>query len=126
MDNHPKLPKMPIIYYEEAGEGEQQNLIPYIEVEKEEPFPQVLFISEYRHTNEFEPDAEGNPQPIVDMILHMFVDFDILKEKLDPETFDKARVALGMKPLAEAQKAGAEILNKVNKNVEEKTGKVLN
>lgn len=111
-------PKLPIIYYEENSEDEAPNLIPYIEVAAEEEFPKVLFINEYRHTNEFEPDAEGNPIPIVDMMIRMFVNFDTLKDKLDPETFDKARVALGLKPLAEAEREGLEKL----KNIEEKTG----
>lgn len=115
-------PNLPIIYYEEAAEGESQNMIPYIEVAKEEPFPKVLFLSEYRHTDEFEPDADGNPQPIVDMMLHMFVDFDVLKEKLDPETFDKARVAMGLKPLSEAQEKGQEILNRVAQKTGATTG----
>lgn len=112
----PKM-KMPIIYYEQNEEGEETNLIPYIEVQKEEDFPPVLFISEYRHTGEFEPDEEGNPAPIVDMYLHMFADTEILKEKLDPQTFDKVRKALGLKPLQQASEEGQEVLDNIQKNI---------
>lgn len=109
-----KQAKLPILYYEEDGSG---NPFPYIEVQKDEDYPKVLFIHEYRHTGEFEPDEEGNDAPIIDMILHKFVDMEFLKEALDPETNDKVRVALGMKPLEEAQREGAEIYNRALNNV---------
>lgn len=111
--------KFPIIYYEESDSASSAtNPIPYIEVEKDEPWPFVLFIQEYRHTGEFEPDHKGNPAPILDMIMHQYVDMLTLKEKLSAETYDIVRVALGMKTLKEAQRDGAKILDKVEKNVQ--------
>ena len=110
--------KIPVIYYEESEEGQPINPIPYIEVDKGEPWPSVLFIQEYRHTGEIEPDLEGEPQPIVDMYMHKYVDMEILKEKLDPFTNDKVRVALGMKPLLEAQKAGRNLLQSIKNKAE--------
>ena len=54
------------------------------------------------------------------MLIHKFVDMEILKEKLDEDTNDKVRVALGMKPLAEAQAAGKPIMDKVMAAVNER------
>jgi hypothetical protein len=111
--------KFPIIYYEEQETANgSTNPIPYIEVEKEEPWPFVLFIQEYRHTGEYEPDHKGDPAPILDMIMHQYVDMITLKEKLSEETYDIVRTALGMKPLKEAQKEGSKILDKVEKNLQ--------
>lgn len=118
-EKQPQKLKFPIIYYEEAESDGRTNPIPYIEVDKEEPWPFVLFIQEYRHTGEFEPDHQGNPSPILDMIMHQYVDMNTLKEKLSQDTYDIVRTALGMKPLKEAQHEGAKILDKVEKNVAE-------
>lgn len=117
--------KFPVIYYEEADSDGGTNPIPYIEVDKEEPWHTVLFIQEYRHTGEFEPDHAGNPAPILDMVMHQYVDMLTLKEKLSPETYDVIRIALGMKPLKEAQHEGAKILDKVEKNLADSKKKVV-
>jgi len=114
--------KLPIIYYEEPENG-YANPIPYIEMDKEEEWPSILFIQEYRHTGEFEPDHKGNPSPIMDMIIHQYVDMLTLKDRVSEETYDIIRVALGMKPLREAQQAGAKILDKVEKNLAEQKKK---
>lgn len=111
--------KFPILYYEETEPGEPVNPIPYIEIEDKQDFmPPVLFVHEYRHTGEFEPDEKGNPRPIVDMYMHKYVDMELLKEKLPEDVNDAVRVALGMKPLKEAQATGQQILDKVNSNIE--------
>ena len=106
--------KFPIIYYEEPdSENDQASPIPYIEVEKDEPWYPVLFIQEYRHTGEEDIGPKGEPRPILDMVMHQYVDMLTLKEKLSPETYDVIRVALGMKPLQEAMAEGAKVLDKV-------------
>lgn len=112
-----KLKKFPILFYEDTPEGEPVNPIPYIEIEGDDKMPVVLFVQEYKHTDEVEPDSEGNPQPIVDMYMHKFVDMELLKEKLSPELNDVVRDALGMKPLLQAQEAGKKILDRVFENV---------
>ena len=111
--------KIPIILYEESRGGEKTNVIPYIEVAKDDEMPKVLFISEYKETGEFEADAEFGSAPIVDMLIHKYVDLDFLKLKIDPKTFDKIRVSLGMAPLKQAQKEGQKILDKVFSNANE-------
>jgi hypothetical protein len=108
-----KKPKIPVLLYEEPKPGEAVNPIPYIEIEKDGEMPRVLFVSEYKETGEFEADAVHGSVAIVDMLIHKFVDMEHLKEMLDSETNDKVRVALGMKPLKEAQQAGQPILDKI-------------
>lgn len=111
-------PKLPVLYYEDEESG---NPFPYIECQVDDPFPKVLFVHEYRHTGEFEPDDEGSDAPIVDMMLHKFVDLEFLKESLDDITYDVVRVALGMKPLKEAQVDGAKIMAKAISNTTKTT-----
>lgn len=111
-------PKIPILYYEEPAPGEPANPIPYIEVGLDEDMPKVLFISEYKETGEFEVDTGQGSMPIVDMLIHKYVDLDHLQKVLKPKTFDKVRVALGMKPLKEAQQAGKAVMDKVLQNAE--------
>lgn len=113
-----KLTKFPVIYYEEQDKLDGgTNPIPYIEVEKEEPWPYVLFIQEYRQTGEHEPDNKGNPVPIYDMVMHQYVDMTTLKDRLSEDTYDIVRTALGMKPLKQAQEEGAKLLDKVEKKI---------
>jgi len=110
--------QVPVILYEEpTGKNDGGIPFPYIEIPKEGAMPPVLFIFEYKHTGEFEPDEKGNPAAIVDQYLHKYVDLEHLKDKLSPATYDMVRVALGMKPLKEAQVAGQKILDKVKSNV---------
>lgn len=110
--------QVPVILYEEpTGKNEGGIPFPYIEVPKNGLMPPVLFIFEYKHTGEVEPDERGNPAAIVDQFLHKYVDLEHLKDKLPAGTYDAVRVALGMKPLREAQEAGQKILDKVNANV---------
>lgn len=116
-----RLNKIPILYYEDEGE-EGGNPIPYIPMEKEDKWPIALFVQEYRETGEFEPDNEGNPQPICDVFMHKYIDMGHLEQVLDQELVDKIRVALGIDPLAVAKAKGKEILNRVNEAVIAKTG----
>jgi hypothetical protein len=111
--------KIPIIMYEESRGGEKTNVIPYIEIGKDEEMPKVLFISEYKETGEFEADAEYGSAPIIDMLIHKYVDIDFLKLKVDAKTFDKIRISLGMAPLKQAQKDGQKILDKVFSKAQE-------
>lgn len=104
--------KIPVILYEEDKSG-KSNIIPYIEVGKEDTMPPVLFISEYKETGEFEPDPNFGSRPIVDMLIHQYIDMELLKQKLDGKTLDKIRVAIGLKPLKEAKKEGKKMMNKV-------------
>ena len=107
-----KQHKIPVILYE----SEEQN-IPYIEIQEDEEMPKALFIQEFKHTGEFEPDSSGNDAPIVDMRVRMYIDMEHLSVKLTPERYDEVRVAVGLKPLQEAKEEGQKILDKVMGNV---------
>ena len=117
MSLHEKY-EIPEILYEEPKRGEQPSPFPFIEVKVGKKMPPVLFIEEFQHTGESEPDEKGNPQPIVDRVMHKYVDLEVLKEKLPPHLNDLVRVALGMQPLKKAQEAGQKILDKVGANAE--------
>lgn len=109
-----KQPQLPVILYEEpSGKNDRGISMPYIEVPKGGQMPPMLFIFEYKHTGEVEPDERGREVAIVDQIPHKYVDMEYLKERLTPELNDQIRVALGMKPLQVAKQEGQKILDKV-------------
>lgn len=106
--------EIPLILYEEpSSEGEKGIPFPYIEIPEGKNMPPVLFIFEYKHTGEIEPDAQGRDAAVVDQIPHKYIDMEFLKEKLSPEINDMVRVSVGMKPLLLAQVEGQKILDKV-------------
>lgn len=109
-----KQPQLPVILYEEpSGKNAKGISMPYIEVQKEGQMPPMLFIFEYKHTGETEPDDRGREVAIVDQIPHKYVDMEYLKDRLSPELNDQIRVALGMKPLQVAKEEGQKIMDKV-------------
>ena len=106
--------QIPLILYEEPSSRNDDPIpFPYIEVAKEGQMPPVLFIFEYKHTGEVEPDSNGQEAAIVDQIPHKYVDMEYLKEHLPTEVNDKVRVALGLQPLDVAKAAGRPILEKI-------------
>ena len=107
---------IPEICYEEDTDGMSSH-IPFIHVPKGETMPGFIFIFESQETGELEPGDDGNPLPIYDMDLHQYADMSTLKNNLDPETFDKVRLALGLEPLKEATKKGQMITEKVRENI---------
>ena len=103
--------EMPVILYEDTKDGAYS--FPYMEIQKDKVMPPVLFMFEYKHTGETEPNESGEEVPVIDQIPHKFVDMEHLKSVLDPETNDKVRVAIGLKPLKEAQALGRPVIEKV-------------
>lgn len=110
--------ELPEICYDEPQPGHAPNPFPFIAVKKGAKVPVVLFIEVRQDTGETEPGAGGRPEQIVDCIMHKYVDLESLKEKLPPHLNDIVRVALGMKPLKEAQDSGQAILDKARANAE--------
>lgn len=104
--------KIPVILYES-----EEQAIPYVEVEEDDDMPPTLFIQEYKHTGDIEPDESGEEQPIVDMIMHMFVDMDFLSKKLSPQMYDVVRTSIGLQPVKKAREEGQKILDRVYSNV---------
>ena len=116
--------ELPEICYDEPQPGHPANPFPFILVKKGVPVPVVLFIEIRQDTGETEPGTNGKPQEIVDCVMHKYVDLESLKEKLPPQLNDIVRVALGMKPLKEAQDSGQDILDKARANIEKIKEKV--
>jgi len=107
---------IPEIMYEESEEGMSSH-IPFIPVPSGEEMPKVIFVFESRETGEFEPNEEGDPVPIIEMDLHQYADMIQLKSGLDPDTYDKVRICLGLEPLTTAVIKGKKITENVRNNL---------
>ena len=108
---------IPEIMYEEGEEGGSSS-IPFIMVPSDESMPQLLYIFESRNTDEVEPGPDGEELPIVEWDLHQYADMLVLKENLDPVTYDAVRQALGLEALSVATAKGVEITNSVMENLQ--------
>lgn len=103
---------IPEICYEEDNKG-MTGGFPFIKVPKEKNMPASLFIFESRDIKE-EEDNELE----VEINMHMYSNMSILKNRLDSETYDKVRLALGLESLDSASKSGKVINEKINKSIE--------
>ena len=108
---------VPEILYEETEEGGSSSL-PFIMVPENQAMPKLLYIWESRDTGRYEPNNEGNPVPVFEWDLHQFADMLFLKKHLEPNIYDKVRLALGLEKLADAVKAGSENTEKIRNNLE--------
>ena len=105
---------IPEIMYEESEEGSSH--IPFIMVPKDQTMPSLLYIFESSDTGEKEPGFDGEPVPIIEWDLHQYADMLILKNKLDIQTYDKVRNALGLEPLLTAVEKGQNISKNIRNN----------
>jgi hypothetical protein len=107
---------VPEICYEEYDEDAISGGLPFIQVPSDKEMPDIIFMFGSTETGEFEPDVDGNPQPIMEMELYQYANMQYLKESLDEETYDKVRISLGLDPLSIAKSKGMKqsekILNK--------------
>tara|TARA_Y100000310_G_scaffold70314_1_gene65944 strand:- start:18507 stop:18848 length:342 start_codon:yes stop_codon:yes gene_type:complete len=108
---------IPEIMYEE-DEGGVSTAIPFIMVPESQDMPNLLYIFESRETGEFEPGLEGEDVPVVQWDLHQYADMVVLKDGLDPDTYDIVRAALNLEPMIDAVKKGKQITDSVKKNFE--------
>ena len=123
MKSNDKRKWVPEICYEDYENAELTGGLPFVQIPPDKEMPNVLFFFGSQETGEFEPDTEGEPQPIVEMELYQFACMKYLQEGLEPETYDKVRVCLGLLPLEEArQKGKGQIVNKL-KEINEKNKK---
>tara|TARA_Y100001970_G_scaffold293595_1_gene441465 strand:+ start:8564 stop:8932 length:369 start_codon:yes stop_codon:yes gene_type:complete len=111
---------VPEICYEDYNEENLTGGLPFIAIPKEKEMPNILFFFGSTDTGEFEPDAEGNEQPIVEMELYQFACMKYLQEGLKPEVYDQVRQCLGLLALEEARKRGKEQSIKIATNVQQK------
>ena len=107
---------VPEIMYEEYEEDSISGGLPFIQVPENKEMPDILFVFGSQETGEYEPDQEGNPQPIMEMELFQYANMAYLKNDLSPEVYDQVRECLGLEPLGVAKKKGMKqsekILNK--------------
>ena len=111
---------VPEIMYEEYDEEENiSGGLPFIQIPENKEMPDILFMFGSKATGEFEPDLDGNPEPIVEMELYQYCCMQYLKDSLDADVYDTVRVALGLRPLQEAVKEGMRISGKILNTDEE-------
>ena len=107
---------VPEIMYEEYDEESISGGLPFIQIPPDKEMPDILFMFGSQETGDFEPDVEGNPQPIMEMELYQYACMQYLKESLSEEIYDQVRMCLGLEPLGIATKKGMaaseKILNK--------------
>ena len=105
----------PEIYYEDYSYGDESKSLtsglPFINVPEERSMPGVLFICEARDISGEDNELEK------EIVVHSYYNSLALKDKLDEETYDKVRVAIGLKPLKEAQSLGNNITQNINENI---------
>lgn len=111
---------LPEIMYEGESEDSITSNLPFIPVPKNEEMPKILFIFESRETGEFEPGPEGEEVEVTELDLHQYADMSVLKEKLDLETYDSVRLALGLEPMGIAYQKGTDINDQVRLNLNKK------
>ena len=107
---------VPEIMYEDYEEDNISGGLPFIQVPTDKEMPDIIFMFGSTETGEYEPNLEGEPEPIMEMELYQYANMQYLKEDLDEETYDKVRIALGLEPLGVATQKGMKqsekILNK--------------
>jgi len=122
MKNEKRMWVPEIVYEEYEGSGLTDGL-PFITIPKDKEMPGVLFFLGTKETGEFEPDLEGEPQPIVEVEVHQFACMKYLEETLSEEDYDKVRLALDLEPKLEARAKGAQTSREMLKDISDKTSK---
>jgi len=100
---------IPEIVYEEYEDTGLTNGLPFITIPDNKEMPGILFFLGTSNTGEFEPDSEGEPQPIVEVEVYQFACMKYLEEELNEEDYDKVRIALGLEPKLEARVKGVKL-----------------
>lgn len=108
---------IPEIMYEDSGDEGLTSHIPFIPVPATEEMPKLLYVFESRETGEVEPGPDGEELPVTEMDLHQYADMNYLKTRLDLETYDKVRSALGLEPMGSAVSKGRQITNNIRENL---------
>ena len=107
---------IPEIVYEEGEEGNSN--IPFIMVPDNQEMPMFLYVFESRETGEIEPGLDGEDVPVLQWDLHQYADMEVLKQRLDPLTFDLVRASLGLESLLSATEKGKKITSKIKGNID--------
>jgi hypothetical protein len=109
---------MPSIYYEESNDGVTGGL-PFINVPYGKSMPSCLFVCEAKDYRELSEETKADLDNIEkEIVIHSYANMTVLKEKLDPDTFDIVRTSLGLQPLQQAIKEGLKKTYEIQKNVD--------
>ena len=100
---------LPEIFYEEKNDGITQGL-PFVNIPKDKDMPSSIFLCGIENNQESEEQKE--------VTIHMYCNMNFLKERLEPETLNKIRLALGLKPLEIAAEEGKRITERIHNNVD--------
>ena len=109
-----------IVYEEYEGTGLTDGL-PFINIPKDKEMPGILFFLGTQETGEFEPDENGDPQPIVEVEVFQFACMKYLESELSPEDYDKVRIALGLESKMTARKKGLKTSAEMVNNIADKS-----
>jgi len=104
---------VPEIMYEEYDEESISGGLPFIQVPPDKEMPDIIFMFGSTETGEFEPDLEGEPQPIMEMELYQYANMQYLKNELNEDVYDAVRSCLGLEPLALAREKGKKQSEKI-------------
>ena len=104
MNNGKRMWVPEIVYEEYEGSGLTDGL-PFITIPQDKEMPGILFFLGTSETGEFEPDENGDAQPIVEVEVYQFACMKYLEEALSEEEYDKVRLAMGLQPKLEARVA---------------------
>tara|TARA_Y100000287_G_C14077424_1_gene283868 strand:+ start:222 stop:566 length:345 start_codon:yes stop_codon:yes gene_type:complete len=99
---------VPEIVYEDYEEHNLSGGLPFIQVPPDKEMPDIIFILGSEETGDFEPDIDGEEQPIVEMSVNQYANMKYLQEGLSTEVYDQVRQCLNLLPLEEARTRGKE------------------
>ena len=86
--------KQPSIFYEESAEGLSAGF-PFMQIEKDESIPNVLFVGAISDTGErFE---EESSETVKELVMQSYYNSEAIKQALDEETYNKLKVMLGLR-----------------------------
>ena len=122
MSNEKRMWVPEIVYEEYEGSGLTDGL-PFITIPKDKEMPGVLFFLGTQETGEFEPDENGEPQPIVEVEVYQFACMKYLEDSLSDEDYDKVRLAMGLETKMSARKKGLSTSADMVNNIAEKSKK---
>lgn len=83
----------PSIFYEETPEGLSSGF-PFMEIQKKEKIPDVLFIGAVQDTDE---RIEDSSDTIKEIIMQSYYNSEAIKKVLDEETYNSLKLSLGLR-----------------------------
>ena len=86
--------KQPSIFYEENAEGLSAGF-PFMQIEKNESIPNVLFVGAISDTDERIDDESS--ETIKELVMQSYYNSEAIKSVLDEKTYNELKIALGLR-----------------------------